>query len=40
MNKKHAFTRRDFLKTSIASFTTLTILPRHGFGGNGFTPPQ
>ena len=40
MNKKHAFTRRDFLKSSIASFTTLTILPRHVFGGNGFTPPS
>ena len=29
MNKRHQFTRRSFLKTSIASFTTLTILPLH-----------
>ena len=40
MNKKHAFTRRDFLKTSIASFATLSLVPRHVLGGPGFTPPS
>ncbi|MSU63353.1 MAG: Gfo/Idh/MocA family oxidoreductase [Pedosphaera sp.] len=40
MNKNHKFTRRSFLKTSIASLTTLTIVPRHVLGGAGFTPPS
>ncbi len=40
MNKKHTYTRRDFVKTSIAAFTTLTILPRHVYGGAGVTPPS
>src|SRR5436309_13059745 len=40
MNKKHAFTRRGFIKTSFAAFTTLTIVPRHVLGGPGFTPPS
>src|SRR5882672_7378309 len=40
MNKNHKFTRRRFLKTSIASLTTLTIVPRHVLGGAGFTPPS
>ncbi len=40
MNKRHVFTRRSFLKTSIASLTTLTLIPRHVLGGPGFTPPS
>jgi predicted dehydrogenase len=40
MNKRHQFTRRDFLKTSIASLAALTIVPRHVLGGPGFTPPS
>lgn len=40
MNKKHTFTRRDFLKTSIASLAALTIVPRYVLGGPGFTPPS
>ena len=40
MNKKHAFTRRGFLKNSIASWATLTIVPRYVLGGAGFTPPN
>lgn len=40
MNKRHKFTRRSFLKTSIASFATLSIVPRHVLGGAEFTPPS
>src|SRR5881409_1612391 len=40
MNKRHRLSRRNFLKTSIASLTTLTIVPRHVLGGAGFTPPS
>lgn len=40
MNKRHTFTRRDFVKTSFAAFTTLTLAPRHVLGGAGFTPPS
>ena len=40
MNKNHKFTRRDFLKTSIASLAAFTIVPRHVLGGPGFTPPS
>lgn len=40
MNKRHHFTRRDFLKTSLASLAALTIVPRHVLGGPGFTPPS
>src|SRR2546429_9630163 len=40
MNKRHRLSRRRFLKTSIASLTTLTIVPRHVLGGAGFTPPS
>ncbi len=40
MNKKHAFTRRDFIKTSFASFATLSLVPRHVLGGPGFTAPS
>ena len=40
MNHRHVFTRRAFVKTSIASFATLTIVPRHVLGGPGVTPPS
>src|SRR6266516_3892838 len=40
MNKRHLVSRRRFLKTSIASLTTLTIVPRRVLGGAGFTPPS
>src|SRR6266511_708777 len=40
MNKRHLVSRRRFLKTSIASLTTLTIVPRYVLGGAGFTPPS
>jgi myo-inositol 2-dehydrogenase/D-chiro-inositol 1-dehydrogenase len=40
MNKHHLFTRRSFLKTSIASLATISIVPRHVLGGAGFTPPS
>ena len=40
MIKRRQFTRRDFLRTSIASLATLTIVPRHVLGGQGFTPPS
>ncbi len=40
MNKRHLFTRRNFLKTSIASIATISIVPRHVLGGAGFTPPS
>lgn len=33
MNKRHVFTRRSFLKTSIASLATLSIVPRQVLGG-------
>ncbi len=40
MNTRNRLTRRAFLRTSIASLTTLNILPRHVLGGPGFTPPS
>jgi myo-inositol 2-dehydrogenase/D-chiro-inositol 1-dehydrogenase len=40
MNKSHKLTRRHFLKTSIASFATVSIVPRFVLGGAGFTPPS
>jgi len=40
MNKRHLFTRRSFLKTSIASLTTISIVPRYVLGGPGQTPPS
>jgi myo-inositol 2-dehydrogenase/D-chiro-inositol 1-dehydrogenase len=33
-------TRRKFLKTSIASMATISIVPRHVIGGQGQTPPS
>ena len=40
MNKKHVFTRRGFIRNSLAGWATLTILPRYVLGGAGFTPPS
>jgi myo-inositol 2-dehydrogenase/D-chiro-inositol 1-dehydrogenase len=40
MNKRHVFTRRTFLKSSVATLTTLSIVPRHVLGGAGYTPPS
>jgi myo-inositol 2-dehydrogenase / D-chiro-inositol 1-dehydrogenase len=40
MNNRHQFTRRAFLKASLASLATVTIVPRHVLGGAGFTPPS
>jgi myo-inositol 2-dehydrogenase / D-chiro-inositol 1-dehydrogenase len=40
MNKKHAFTRRGFIKSSIATLATISIVPRHVLGGQGHTPPS
>src|SRR6185436_17011424 len=40
MNKNRKFTRRTFVKTSIAALTTITIVPRWVLGGAGFTPPS
>ena len=38
--RNHQFTRRSFLKASISSLATLSIIPRHVLGGPGFTPPS
>ena len=40
MNQRHLFTRRSFLKTSIASLATISLVPRHVLGGPGVTPPS
>ncbi len=40
MNKSCQFTRRDFLRTSIAAVAAVSIVPRHVLGGPGFTPPS
>src|SRR5262245_52258836 len=40
MNKRHLLNRRSFLKTSVASLATLSIVPRHVLGGAGYTPPS
>jgi predicted dehydrogenase len=40
MNTRSPFPRRAFLKTSIASLATISIVPRHVLGGQGFTPPS
>ena len=40
MNKRYLFTRRNFLKTTIASMATISIVPRHVLGGPGITPPS
>lgn len=40
MNTRSRIPRRRFLKTSIASLATLSIVPRHVLGGAGFTAPN
>ena len=40
MKRNFRFTRRDFLKTSVATFATLNLVPRHVLGGGGVTPPS
>jgi predicted dehydrogenase len=40
MNKRHKLSRRHFLKTSIASLATISIVPRYILGGPGNTPPS
>ncbi len=41
MNKSHdRFSRRSFLKQSLAAGSAFTIVPRHVLGGVGFTPPS
>jgi predicted dehydrogenase len=40
MIKHRTLTRRSFLKTSLASLATITLVPRHVLGGAGYTPPS
>lgn len=40
MNTRHTFTRRSFLKTSIASLATISLVPRYVLGGAGYTSPS
>lgn len=40
MNKRHKLTRRTFVKSSLASLATISIVPRFVLGGQGFTPPS
>jgi len=40
MNKNHRYTRRSFLKGSLAGLATISIVPRHVLGGPGQTPPS
>src|SRR6266508_931988 len=40
MNKRRTLTRRSFLKTSLASLATVSLVPRHVLGGAGYTPPS
>mgnify|MGYP001765939758 CR=1 FL=1 len=40
VNKNRLFSRRTFIKTSIASFATISLVPRHVLGGPGQTPPS
>jgi len=40
MKRNHLLTRRDFVKASVAAFTTISFVPRHVLGGAGFTPPS
>jgi myo-inositol 2-dehydrogenase / D-chiro-inositol 1-dehydrogenase len=40
MNKRHQLSRRRFLKTSIAAFASVAIVPRYVLGGQGFVPPS
>lgn len=38
--KQNKMNRRSFLKTSIAAYAGIQIVPRHVLGGQGFTPPS
>ncbi len=38
--KKDNLGRRDFLKKTGTAAFALTLIPRHVFGGKGFTPPS
>jgi myo-inositol 2-dehydrogenase/D-chiro-inositol 1-dehydrogenase len=40
MNMRRTLSRRRFVRTSIASLATLSIVPRHVLGGPGHTPPS
>jgi myo-inositol 2-dehydrogenase / D-chiro-inositol 1-dehydrogenase len=40
MKNRLLINRRDFLRTSIAAFGTMSIVPRHVLGGPGFTAPN
>jgi myo-inositol 2-dehydrogenase/D-chiro-inositol 1-dehydrogenase len=40
MKKNQTFTRRGFLKSSLAAGMAFTIVPRHVLGGQGNTPPS
>jgi myo-inositol 2-dehydrogenase / D-chiro-inositol 1-dehydrogenase len=40
MNKPHLFTRRSFIKTSLASFAGISLVPHHVLGGGGQTAPS
>ena len=40
MKQSHFFTRRAFVKTSIAAFAGCSIVPRHVLGGQGYTSPN
>ncbi|MFO1460082.1 MAG: Gfo/Idh/MocA family oxidoreductase [Verrucomicrobiota bacterium] len=40
MNTRSRIHRRSFLRTSVASLATLSIVPRHVLGGPGFTAPN
>lgn len=40
MNKRLLFTRRSFLKVSLASLAGISIVPRHVLGGPAQTPPS
>jgi len=40
MNTQLLFTRRDFLRTSMAALGTISIVPRHVLGGPGYTSPN
>ncbi|MFC1513781.1 Gfo/Idh/MocA family oxidoreductase, partial [candidate division KSB1 bacterium] len=40
MKVKDSVTRRNFIKGGITAAATISILPRHVFGGQGYTPPS
>ena len=40
MKNRRSFTRREFLKTSIAAFATVSLVPGRVLGGPGETPPS